>query len=115
VGEVLPKRKQVIALSATYTPPLLAEVESLMAHPQHVMLCTDTVSLLGVRQFYSLLPGWRAPTAALSSGAWKGPTTKGRACFACLSVCPSARTMDRVPCLSASPVGCAHEWGRSVL
>eukprot|EP00884_Botryococcus_braunii_P020562 jgi/Botrbrau1/718/Bobra.160_2s0041.1 len=47
-----PSSKQLMAFSATYTPGLLAEVESLMASPQRVLLDLDTPSLLGVRQFY---------------------------------------------------------------
>lgn len=57
IHDVLPKRKQVLALSATYTPALLSQLEELMREPRRVLLCPDTVSLLGVRQFYSLAPG----------------------------------------------------------
>ncbi len=55
--EVLPLRKQVLALSATYSPGLLEELDGLMAAPHHVMLCPETVSLLGVSQFFVELPG----------------------------------------------------------
>ena len=58
---MLPKRKQVLALSATFTPALLSDLESLMDRPQRIMLCGDTVSLIGVHQFYSLLPGGCLP------------------------------------------------------
>lgn len=34
----LPKRKQVLAFSATYTPELLADLEPLMKRPQKVRL-----------------------------------------------------------------------------
>ena len=54
---MLPKRKQMLALSATYTPALLSQLEELMRQPRRVLLCPDSVSLLGVRQFYSLAPG----------------------------------------------------------
>lgn len=54
---MLPKRKQMLALSATYTPALLTQLEELMHEPRQVLLCPETVSLLGVRQFYSRAPG----------------------------------------------------------
>ena len=57
VKEVLPPRKQLMALSATYSETLLQELEALMTDPRHVMLCGDTVSLLGVKQFFQELPG----------------------------------------------------------
>lgn len=57
VKEVLPPRKQMMALSATYSETLLQELEALMTDPCHVMLCRDTVSLLGVKQFFQELPG----------------------------------------------------------
>ena len=44
-------------MSATYTPALLEQLEALMTQPQRVLLSPDTTSLLGVRQFYSLVPG----------------------------------------------------------
>ena len=47
----------MLAVSATYTPALLAQLEALMTQPQRVLLSPDTTSLLGVRQFYSLVPG----------------------------------------------------------
>lgn len=53
---MLPKRKQVLALSATYPPALLAELDDLTDEPHHVMLCPETVSLLGVKQFFHQLP-----------------------------------------------------------
>jgi hypothetical protein len=34
-----------MAVSATYTPELLADLEPLMKRPQRVMLCAETVSL----------------------------------------------------------------------
>jgi hypothetical protein len=49
----------VLAVSATYTPALLAQLEQLMREPQRVLLSPETTSLLGVRQFYSLVPGAR--------------------------------------------------------
>ena len=33
------------------------ELDGLMEEPHHVMLCPETVSLLGVKQFYQELPG----------------------------------------------------------
>ena len=47
---------QVLAFSATYTPELLEDLEPLMKRPQRVMLCSETTSLEGVRQFYVLVP-----------------------------------------------------------
>lgn len=44
-------------MSATYTPALLDQLEALMTQPQRVLLSQDTTSLLGVRQFYSMVPG----------------------------------------------------------
>ncbi|KAK9823568.1 hypothetical protein WJX72_003866 [[Myrmecia] bisecta] len=54
---VLPKRKQVMAFSATYDPQLLRQIEGMMRKPHRVMLCEETVSLVGVRQFYALVAG----------------------------------------------------------
>ena len=45
----------MLAFSATYTPELLADLEPLMRRPQKVLLCEETVSLRGIRQFYSLV------------------------------------------------------------
>lgn len=50
---------QVLAFSATYTPELQRIIEGLMTNPQRVLLASDTVSLLGVRQYYKLVPGIR--------------------------------------------------------
>ena len=47
---------QVLAFSATYTPDLQQKIESLMHRPQRVLLASETTSLLGVRQFYKLVP-----------------------------------------------------------
>ena len=46
---------KVLAFSATYTPELLEDLEPLMKRPQRIMLCSDTTSLEGVRQFYVLV------------------------------------------------------------
>ena len=51
---------QVLAFSATYTPELQQKIESLMHRPQRVLLASRTTSLLGVRQFYRLVPCERA-------------------------------------------------------
>lgn len=69
-------RVQVIAVSATYTPELLTDLEPLMKRPQRVMLCEEGVSLRGVAQFYKLMPhapsqpdsGAGGTTTASSSG-----------------------------------------------
>lgn len=74
--EVLPKRKQVLALSATYSPALLAELDGLMSEPHHVMLCPETVSLLGVKQFFVELSGCCRTRNHLSHSlnTWGGPS-----------------------------------------
>jgi hypothetical protein len=56
-------RTQVLAFSATYTPELLADLEPLMRRPQRVMMCSETVSLLGVKQFYAMVSA-EQPAAA---------------------------------------------------
>jgi hypothetical protein len=43
-----------MALSATYTPALLEDLEPLMKRPQRVMLCEESVALNAVSQFYRL-------------------------------------------------------------
>lgn len=48
------RRVQVMALSATYTPALLEDLEPLMKRPQRVMLCEESVALNAVAQFYRL-------------------------------------------------------------
>lgn len=53
-----------MAFSATYTPELLAELEPLMKRPQRVMMCEETVSLVGVKQFYRLVGEAQPPMAA---------------------------------------------------
>ncbi|KAF5829366.1 hypothetical protein DUNSADRAFT_16187 [Dunaliella salina] len=54
IYDLLPRRKQVMALSATYTPALLEDLEPLMKRPQRVMLCEESVALHAVSQFYCL-------------------------------------------------------------
>lgn len=49
----------MLALSATFSAEALAGVEALMRRPQRVLLAPGSVSLLGVRQFYALVPGTR--------------------------------------------------------
>ena len=44
-------------MSATFSANSLAGIERLMRRPQRVMLAPDHVSLLGVVQYYSLVPG----------------------------------------------------------
>ena len=48
---------QVLAMSATFSANALSGIERLMRRPQRIMLAPDHVSLLGVRQYYSLVPG----------------------------------------------------------
>ncbi len=58
-----------MAFSATYTDELLSDLEPLMKRPQRVMLCAETVSLEGVRQFYVLVPGGQEPGEVPAGGA----------------------------------------------
>jgi superfamily II DNA/RNA helicase len=44
----LPKTRQILALSATYTKSALDRLNTVMSHPQQVFLCQETVSLKGV-------------------------------------------------------------------
>lgn len=68
-GILLYPMLQVLALSATYTPELLADLEPLTKRPQRVMLCEETVSLKGVRQFYKLVGVGPAVTGAAATAA----------------------------------------------
>lgn len=52
VLERAPQKKQIMALSATYSPESLATLAELMTQPRHVMLCQSTVALLGIRQYF---------------------------------------------------------------
>eukprot|EP00955_Chlamydomonas_euryale_P055772 356209-Chlamydomonas_euryale.AAC.2 len=52
-----------MAFSATYSEALLADLEPLMKRPQRVMLCPESVSLAGVRQFYVEVPAAAAAAA----------------------------------------------------
>lgn len=63
--EALPAQRQVLALSATYSRDTMAQLRALMRLPAEVLLCEDSVALLGVRQLYQLLPP-RATTPAVS-------------------------------------------------
>ncbi|EFJ49376.1 hypothetical protein VOLCADRAFT_59362 [Volvox carteri f. nagariensis] len=67
IYDQLPKRKQVLAFSATYTSELLADLEPLMRRPQRVMMCSETVSLLGVKQFYALVAADPAAASAVAA------------------------------------------------
>ncbi len=50
---------QVLALSATFSPEAKLRVQQLMHKPLHVEVdVQETVSLLGVRQFYCMV-GWQ--------------------------------------------------------
>ena len=50
-----PPGRQLLALSATYTPDAMRDLRQLMRRPREVLLCQETTSLLGVRQLYRLL------------------------------------------------------------
>ena len=55
--EGLPKRKQVLAFSATFTPELTALLLPMCKRPQRINLCEESVSLAGIRQLYARLDG----------------------------------------------------------
>ena len=63
----LPRRKQVLAFSATYTPDLLDYLRRYMRDPQTVLLVRGTAALKGVRQFYAAVPD-PDPAAAAAAG-----------------------------------------------
>ncbi|KAJ9505830.1 hypothetical protein QJQ45_010014 [Haematococcus lacustris] len=71
----LPRKKQVVACSATFTPDLLADLEPLMKRPQRVMMCEEEekVSLKGVRQFYHLLTPEQSTATAASTATTTSP------------------------------------------
>ena len=50
--DVLPTRRQMLAVSATFTPELLEYLGNIMHKPQMVSVVKDTVALKGVRQFF---------------------------------------------------------------
>ncbi|KAK9768541.1 hypothetical protein K7432_000752 [Basidiobolus ranarum] len=52
----LPPKKQSMAFSATYDNELLEKINRFVNMPQYIMLCSDTPSLEGVRQFYEIVP-----------------------------------------------------------
>jgi superfamily II DNA/RNA helicase len=65
IYDFLPRRKQVVALSATYPPSLAATLSGYMTDPVHVRLDADAPSLKGVTQYYVVIPS--AAAAATSS------------------------------------------------
>ena len=77
-------------MSATYTPALLVQLEQLMREPQRVLLSPETTSLLGVRQFYSLVPGECLPNTTAGSGLTSMlPTSSNQRMLSSLPVGPS--------------------------
>eukprot|EP00698_Gefionella_okellyi_P024734 TRINITY_DN8810_c0_g1_i1.p1 TRINITY_DN8810_c0_g1~~TRINITY_DN8810_c0_g1_i1.p1 ORF type:complete len:622 (-),score=161.82 TRINITY_DN8810_c0_g1_i1:2039-3631(-) len=56
IAEQLPRRKQVLAFSATFPPQTVRLLESFMQTPQRVHLVSETAALLGVKQYYVALP-----------------------------------------------------------
>eukprot|EP00798_Chlamydomonas_sp_ICE-L_P008552 gene8552-33985_t len=72
IYDQMPRRKQVMAFSATYTKDLLDDLEPLVKKPQRVMLCEETVSLVGVKQFYGLVGEEGTRGAALGSESVPG-------------------------------------------
>eukprot|EP00967_Tisochrysis_lutea_P052312 scaffold64803_cov17-Tisochrysis_lutea.AAC.1 len=67
-----------MALSATYTPALLEDLEPLMKRPQRVMLCEESVALRAVTQFYCLFGA-----GAAGEGAGAGLESHGQAAQGC--------------------------------
>jgi superfamily II DNA/RNA helicase len=55
VYEALPRKKQVLAFSATYDEETLASVAPMTKRVQHIRLCSDDVCLRGVRQLFSVV------------------------------------------------------------
>jgi superfamily II DNA/RNA helicase len=49
---VLPSRRQMLAVSATFTKDLLEYLETIMHKPSMVSVVKDSVALKGVRQFF---------------------------------------------------------------
>lgn len=72
---------QVMAFSATYTPPMMDPLQPLMHDPQHVTISPETVSLLGVLQFHQLVqlgPGQQqGGPAAQPDGSTSSASTSG--------------------------------------
>ena len=57
---MLPQRKQILALSATYPTELAAAVQLYMRSPVHIRLNADAPSLEGVSQFYDIVTSEKA-------------------------------------------------------
>lgn len=51
----LPERKQFIAVSATFTKKLIQKLEERMNKPQKILLSEDKPSLVGVKQYFSIV------------------------------------------------------------
>jgi hypothetical protein len=93
IAGAVPRRRQLLALSATFAPAALDRLRSLMGgRQQEVLLCAEDTALLGVRQCYRLLhaggsaaapqprtsqaqqaPGQEAEQAAGSGAEWLQP------------------------------------------
>ena len=52
VIDALPPKKQFLALSATYTAPTRTLIASLMTSPRHILVSSNTTSLLGITHYY---------------------------------------------------------------
>ena len=55
IYDALPERKQVLAFSATFEESLLEDCAALMQQPKRILLCQDTVSLRGIRQYFAVV------------------------------------------------------------
>jgi superfamily II DNA/RNA helicase len=53
----IPQSRQILALSATYTPSIAEQLKGLMHQPHEVMLCSTTTSLLGIAHYYKNVDG----------------------------------------------------------
>ncbi|KAH7619074.1 hypothetical protein Ndes2526B_g06027 [Nannochloris sp. 'desiccata'] len=51
----IPVTRQILALSATYTPTVAEQLKGLMHQPHEVMLCAETTSLLGIAHYYKAI------------------------------------------------------------
>jgi hypothetical protein len=74
IAAAVPPSRQLLALSATYSPASLAELRSIMGgKQQEVLLSAESVALLAVRQCYKLLP---AAVAAAGGGEGGHPAVR---------------------------------------
>ena len=68
VIEAVPPARQILALSATYSPLSLEHLRALMRRPQEIMLCSESTALIGVTHYYYDITAARSKTSAVSAG-----------------------------------------------